>query len=196
MRLGHKVNGQSKPLAIYLKFLGPKDIAGRTVVYQDGQNDGQMVVRRGGQRLGDVVRSIDPESDLARKESLVDIRHMGVANMVSEIVKHLHEDMNADPTGENTKLEIFRNAKINGQSCTHIRISHPERAEKLKIHLVNIYVDDSFHLPIRIEAYGWPLSDGKDPPLLAEFTYTDIKVNVGLTDRDFDPDRLRTARRR
>ena len=139
VRLPQTANGQTKPLAVYMKFLGPKEIAGRTVVYVEGQNEGKMVVRRGGQRFGDVITNVDPDSDLARTESLMDIRHVGVAHMVSEIVKHLHEDMEADPTGENTELEVFKNAKINDRLCTHVRIKHLKRQTNLKFHEVNVY---------------------------------------------------------
>lgn len=195
VRLAQNDGEESKPLAIYLKFLRPSDIAGRSVVFVQGRNDDQLIVRRGGRRFPDIVREIDPTGNLAMKESTFDIRHMGIADMVSEITQHLREDMTADPTGDNTELQLFQDARINGRGCTHVRIRHPERQKGLKFHLVNIYVDDELHLPVRIEAYDWPLSSGSAPRLLGEFTYTDVKINVGLTDSDFHPDRVRTARR-
>jgi hypothetical protein len=36
-----------------------------------------------------------------------------------------------------------------------------------------------------MEQWGFPVG-GSEPPLIEEYTYTDIKTNVGLTDSDFD----------
>jgi hypothetical protein len=39
---------------------------------------------------------------------------------------------------------------------------------------------------VRYASYGFPVGDSKDLPILEEYTYLDIKLNVGLTDADFD----------
>ena len=57
-------------------------------------------------------------------------------------------------------------------------------------HRAEFFVDDEYHLPIRVVTY-----DCAPPQLLAEFTYTKVKINVGLTDQDFDERQLRTASR-
>jgi len=44
--------------------------------------------------------------------------------------------------------------------------------------------------PIRVESYDWPKTPGAKPDVLGIFTYTKLKVNVGLTDADFDAQRL------
>ena len=49
-----------------------------------------------------------------------------------------------------------------------------------------VYIDKENNLPIRFEAYDWP-KGGKAPDLMEEYTYSDLRVNVGLTPRDFDP---------
>jgi hypothetical protein len=41
-------------------------------------------------------------------------------------------------------------------------------------------------LPIRFEAYDWPKHKGAEPELAEEYTYSNLKLNVGLSDRDFD----------
>ena len=40
---------------------------------------------------------------------------------------------------------------------------------------------------IRYASWSWPTEPGGQPVLEEEYTYSDIKVNVGLTDLDFDP---------
>ena len=45
----------------------------------------------------------------------------------------------------------------------------------------------SGNFPVRYIAYGWPAKGEKGDPILEEFNYTNIELNVGLTDLDFDP---------
>ena len=52
--------------------------------------------------------------------------------------------------------------------------------------MARIFVDDKLQLPLRYSAYDWPDEEGGDLLLLEEYTYTDVKLNVGLTDWDFD----------
>jgi hypothetical protein len=42
-------------------------------------------------------------------------------------------------------------------------------------------------VPVHYEAYDWPKQPGEPPVLLERYTYTDLKLNPGLTDADFDP---------
>jgi len=35
-------------------------------------------------------------------------------------------------------------------------------------------------------AYDWPTTPGGEAPLIEEYTYYNVKLNVGLTDLDFD----------
>lgn len=50
-------------------------------------------------------------------------------------------------------------------------------------------MDDEYNLPIRYEAYDWPRNGDSvsQDDLLEEYTYVNLKTNVGLSDRDFDP---------
>jgi hypothetical protein len=49
-----------------------------------------------------------------------------------------------------------------------------------------IFVDDELQLPVRFASFDWPAEEGGNLVLLEEYTYTDVKLNVGLTDWDFD----------
>ena len=63
---------------------------------------------------------------------------------------------------------------------------YPEYRKNLTFHLARIFVDDQLDVPVRYAAYWWPKNEGGAPQLLEEYTYTDLKLNVGLTDQDFD----------
>ena len=52
--------------------------------------------------------------------------------------------------------------------------------------LTRVYFVHESNLPIRAEQFGWPEKAGDKPPLIEVYDYADLKVNVGLTDADFD----------
>ena len=44
-----------------------------------------------------------------------------------------------------------------------------------------------FNIPIRYIAYDWPAVEGDQLKVIEEYNYLNLKMNVGLTDADFDP---------
>jgi hypothetical protein len=71
--------------------------------------------------------------------------------------------------------------------CEAVEISHHQEQPGLTYQVGRVYVHKQSRLPVRAELYGWPAAAGDDPPLLEQYTYTDVKTNVGLSDADFDP---------
>ena len=49
-----------------------------------------------------------------------------------------------------------------------------------------MFIDKELNVPIRYAAYGWPEKKGGKPTLEEEYTYLNMKLNVGLTDADFN----------
>ena len=50
-----------------------------------------------------------------------------------------------------------------------------------------IVIDTECDVPVHYEAYEWP-AKGQKPFLSETYSYYDLKLDIGLTDRDFDPD--------
>ncbi len=155
------------------------------MLYVEGRNDNKMLVRNGGKRFSYVTVKLDPNSDAALSESLVPITGIGFASVTESLIGLIRQDIERDPGGTNTKVKFFRRAKINGRVCTRISVLHPTPDPVLEFAEANVYVDDELHVPIRIEALIWPKTTGEAKPLLFEYTYTDLRLNVGLTDADF-----------
>jgi hypothetical protein len=68
-----------------------------------------------------------------------------------------------------------------------IESTHPQKHPSYLFHKIKVYIDREHGLPIRFEAYDWPKRPGHAPELLEEYTYDKLRLNVGLTDHDFDP---------
>jgi hypothetical protein len=183
VRHEQKVDGRIVvPFAVHLKFLGPERVEGREVLFIEGQNDGKMFARRGGLRFGYMAARIDPAGDMAMRDNRYPITQMGMLHLVRQLVERAEGDLHY---GE-CEAKFFRGSKINGRSCTEIKVTHPIRRDHFHYHLARILIDDELRVPIHYEAYDWPGKEGDPPPLTESYSYLDLKLNVGLTDRDFD----------
>jgi hypothetical protein len=186
-------SGAEEPLAIFLEYLAPARLEGRRVLFVEGCNNNRMLVRKGGPRLSDITVHVSLDSEMAKRESGNPITEISFNRLVAKLVERIEEAMQGDPTGENTQVESFDDVKINGRPCLCIRVTHPERQEGLRAHLTHVFIDKERQLPVRLEVYDWPESQDAEPPLLSEITYTDIKINVGLGNGDFDSSVVTTA---
>jgi len=184
----------AQPLSIYLHFLGPELVAGRKIVFVEGQNDGKMLVRNGGRHFDYVVARIDPDGKNAREESLVPITQISFTRLLGKMVEVLERHRLADPTGENTEAVRIAGARINQRPCTLVRVTHPRKMDGLEFHVANVFVDDELHVPVRVDYSDWPKYPRGPVPLIAEYTYTELKLNVNLPDAAFSRGRLRSPR--
>jgi len=184
---------REQPLSLYLYFLGPKNVIGRKVIYVDGQNNGEMLVRNGGKHFDYVTANLDPNGETAKEETLVPVTEIGFNRLLAHMIGVLRKHEQIDAAGQNSKAERISGAKINGRTCTVIRIIHPEKMSGLEFHQANVFVDNELNVPIRVDYSDWPTAPGRPAPLIAEYTYTDLKLNVGLNDGSFDRSRLRGA---
>lgn len=177
-------------LSVYAHYLAPKRLRGRKVLFVSGQNDGKMLVRKGGHRFSYFKTNVDLDSGIARRESRHPITELDIRRLLERLIEQVVVDMSIDSDATNTQVRFFKNAKVDGRGCTRIEVLHPKTQKGLEFYLANVYVDDQLHVPIRIEGYDWPKSDGQLPPLIEEYTYTKLRLNVGLTDADFSPSNL------
>jgi len=172
------------PLSVYLRFLKPEDIKGREVVWVEGANGNKMRAHEGG-LLGRTLPSVwlDPHGVLAMRGQLHPINEIGIENLVAELIKRGEREKQY---GE-CEVTFQKGAKINGRPCTVLSVRHPEQREHFEFHLAQIFIDDEYNLPVRYAAFHWPTrKDDQTGPVLEEYTYLDLKLNVGLTDADFD----------
>ncbi len=188
MKVRHEVapsRGIVTPYSVYAHYLAPTRVKGREVLYVAGWNNGRIRVRKGGGRFSYVQVNVDPTSSAALRESLYPITDVGISSVLRRLVERIEDDMVADPTGMNTRVQFYQHARVSGRECTHVRVLHPKRLPGFVFYLANVYVDNELHVPIRIEGHDWPASGSEAPELLEEYTFTKLRLNVGLTDADF-----------
>ena len=181
----------TQPLSVLLEFLGPSDVEGRKALFVAGKNDNKLLVRKGGKRFGYVVVEIDPFGESVQRESLMPINEIGFSHVLDRTIRALEKDVVADPSGDNTIVEHITTATINGRPCQMLRITHPLRRDDLQFYSASMSIDSELHVPVRFDVYDWPETPGEQPPLTAEFTYTNVTLNTNLDDAIFAPAMLR-----
>ncbi len=180
-----EANGKiTSPLSVYMKFIGPRDILGRECIWVEGQNNNKMRAHEGGVK-GRFMPSVwlDPDGPIAMSGQLHPIYDIGIENLVIKLIERGEKEKKYPECD----VEFIKNAKINGRVCTVLRVVHPIQRPHFEFHRAEIFIDDQLNVPVRYAAFYWPAKSGGEDDLLEAYTYTNLKVNVGLTDADFDP---------
>ncbi|MEM1068553.1 MAG: DUF1571 domain-containing protein, partial [Planctomycetota bacterium] len=150
----------------------------------EGQNDGKMIAHEGGLKgkfLPTV--SIPPDGMLAMRGQRYPLTEIGVENLIVKLIER-GEQAKRVP---NVKCEFRKNAKVNDRICTVLQVTQPVKSPELEFYQAQVFIDDAINLPIRYIAYDWPTRQGAPLQVLEEYNYLNLKINVGLTDQDFDP---------
>jgi hypothetical protein len=174
---------RQKPQSVYLKFLKPDNVKGREVIFVAGENGGKLIAREGSgvKRLIGMVQ-LEPTSALAMAGQRYPINNSGIAFLTKRLIEVAEQDRKY---GE-VEVHFYKDAKVGDRSCLLIEVIHPVPRRVFLFHKAVIYIDDELQVPIHYKAYLWPKKPGDDPPLDESYTYANLKLNVGLTDADFD----------
>ena len=173
-----------QPLSVYLKFVKPKGTEGREVVWIEGKNNNKLRAHEGG-TSGRFLPSVwlDPEGMLAMRGQLHPIYDIGIENLVAKLIERGTKERQYDEC----EVSFRPGAKINGRLCTVLEVKHPTPRPHFEFYLAQIFIDDELKVPVRYAAYLWPETPGaKELPVIEQYTYLNLKLNVGLTDADFD----------
>ena len=166
--------------SVYLRFLKPD--AGQEVIWVDGWNDDKLAAQA--TVFGTVIRlNLKPNSMLAMKNSRHPIMDIGFRNLLAKML----EKGNRDREHGECEVTIKRNIEIEGRKCVMLEVRHPVKRDHFEFHIARVYLDEELEIPIGYEGYVWPKLEGGEPRLLEKYFYTNLKLNVGLTDSDFDP---------
>ncbi len=173
------------PLSVYVTFLSPAASKGREVIYVENRNNGAIIAHEGGfkGRLLPTVE-IQPTGMLAMRGQRYPLTEIGVENL---IVKLIERGETARQYSD-VQAKFMKNARVKDRTCTVLQVTQPTKRPDLEFYLAQVFIDDQLQIPIRYVAYDWPKLESQKPEVIEEYTYIDLKVNVGLTDLDFSRD--------
>ncbi len=171
---------RTKPQSIYLRFQQPA--TGREAIYIAGRHGGKVLAHDVGfNKLVAGTLALEPTSSRAMDECRHPITEAGIGPLLDTVSKRWAVEL--DPNETAVK---FADMLVGEQHCTMIETTHPKKSRAFMFYRVRLYIDKDLGLPIRFEAYDWPKHKRAEPELAEEYTYTGLKLNVGLSDLDFD----------
>lgn len=178
-------DGRVVPFGVYLGFLKPETMKGREVIYVAGTNDGKLVAHEGGLK-GRFLPTVSllPTSTLALRGNRYPITEIGIKTLTERLI----EKGSRDRTLGSCEVRMVDGAKVKDRVCTMLEVKHPDRKPEYEFHVARIFLDNELNIPIRYESYDWPSSPDGPPQLIEEYTYMNLKLNVGLQDQDFNRD--------
>lgn len=174
-------------MAVYLAFKSPESMNGREVIWVEDRNDGKLVAHDTG--LAALIKiSLDPKGFLAMQGNRYPLTEIGFKNLVRQLLvrsEWVKEEGGADVT-------FVDSFEVGDRDCLLIQV-RPKSTNglvkpntKLDFSLAEIAIDKERQIPLRYVAYGIAAEGQDSPPLLEEYTYYDVELNVGLTEQDFD----------
>ena len=172
---------RTEPRSIYLKFQQPS--AGREAIYIVGQHNGKVLAHDVGiNRFLAGTLHLDPNGGRAMEDCRHPISEAGIGPLLTTLETRWSSEL--DPA---EAVVIFHNEQmVGGRRCMMIETTHPEKRPEFMFYRVRLFIDEEIGLPIHFEAYDWPIAPGMLADIVEEYSYRDLKLNVGLSDIDFD----------
>ncbi len=169
-------------LHAYLRFTKPLSVAGREVIWIEGKNDNQITVHEAGM-LNLMSMNLDPNGTLAMVGSKYPITEIGIEKLLEKLIERGTKDKRSEPS----EVTVTPGSLFGDLPCDRIRIVHPKKQDGFDFHIAEVWIDPRNEIPLYYASYDWPKNPGESPELLEEYGYSDLQLNVGLSDSDFDP---------
>lgn len=169
-----------KPFKIYLKWLSGKN-KGSQLLYVEGKYDNKMIIRKGGGLLKVFgTMEMDPDGFWLKKFTKHSIKEAGFGG----IIEKSNEAFKAATENNHIAAAQCTIEDLDGRPAHKmVLVLAPEGEENGYYCRSAIqYFDTETYLPIKSTFWLW------EDDTAETFTYSDIKLNVGLTEDDFDRD--------
>ncbi len=163
-----------KPLKVYMKWIEDPS-KGTEALYVDGSNGNKLLVHRGG-LLGILTLSLDPRGSLAMTRNRHPITEVGFGYLIDGLQRNIRTAL------LHGELEVIRLAEetFRGRSATVVQAKFTPRAGRTYYTSRMVFhIDTELQLPVGAVFY-----DEADT-LIERYSYSDVKLNVGLTSLDF-----------
>lgn len=168
------------PLSVYVKFINP--YPGREVLYNAGRSKTKLIAMEGSgwkRNFGKVKIPVDGR--LAMEGQRYNITNTGMLYLTEELLKVAQADTKY---GE---CEVkYGVVDIADRPCTMIRVEHPVPRSNFRFNVARIFIDHEHRIPTGYDAYTWPAEPGGKPILEESYFHTNVELNPGFTEADFD----------
>ena len=166
-----------EPMQVYMKVLdGPSK--GREAIYVGGRDGNRVLVHEPGGISSHFTVLLATDSPYVMERNRHTAEEIGIGYMTELITS------NFERAGRAGDLEV-RDLGTQTEDGRTLRVFEgilPSNPTKNYYgYRATVAIDEEWKLPVAVKVYDW------DDKLVENYHYSDIRVNVGLSDKDFDP---------
>jgi hypothetical protein len=164
-----------RPFKVYMRWLKPSK--GQESLYIEGANKNKIRAHGSG-LIGLVTVNLDPTGSQAMENSRHPITEAGLHNLVGKVAANLRRGVRS---GELVSKDHGEQT-VYGRKTSELEGILPKAASKgYYCYRCVVNVDLETRMPIRVQIFDW------EDRLVESYGYELLKLNPGLTDKDFDP---------
>ncbi len=173
---------RTNPGGVYVRFARPDSVAGMEVAYSAARKSLKMRYRPAGTAGAKGFRTID----LDDAKFLAENRHPVTEWTMAAVIDRVSAAAAREKT-LNNPVEVYSGEyQFAGRNVTRYEILTRRPHAFRYAHRMLIYVDKETKLPLRYEAYDQPKSGAAVGDLFEAYSFSDVKLNVGLGENAFD----------
>jgi hypothetical protein len=172
------------PFSVYLRFIAPPDRQGDEAIYVAGANNGNLLGHTTGLmgKLGTIP--LPPTGIVAMYGQRHPITDTGIQHLTQLLLAGAERQM------KNPACRVHCTSGVKLQDrvcqCVEVTVPKPNGARPGAAFIAKVFIDKQWNLPIRYEMYEWSGDTAEQPLLMELYAYSDLKLNNGFTDADFD----------
>ena len=166
-----------KPMQVYMKWLSEsgKD---REAIFVKGRDNDRVLVHEPGWLLGNFTAVIPTDGSDIMGRSRHPFDEIGIGRMIDLLINSFEK---ANAAGD-LRLVDHGAVQETGRTLRMVEGILPRSPEKkYYCYRAVVTIDEGWKLPVAVKVYDW------DDRLVEHYRYSDIHINPGLSDLDFDP---------
>src|SRR5262249_41598445 len=126
--------------------------------------------------------NLDPRDPRAQEGNRHTITEAGIGNLIEQYTQGWESARRWNRT--HVRIAEY---EYNRPRCTRVETHQLENVGgQMPCQRSVVYFDKETRLPIRVENYDWSRQAGAAGDLLEEYSYADLRLNVGLGDQHFN----------
>lgn len=170
---------RAEPFAVFFHFTGPKSVQGQEAAYMAGKNEGKARVKGAGLKglVGYLTLAVDDPKIMSDNRHTID--QAGIGKLIEQI-----GDVDKKAGGVKSKI-LLSEVQFDKRDCLKLEITLEDKHPDIPYRSI-IYFDKALKLPVRVENYEAPKKGKTEPELLEMYSYTQLKLNVGLKEEIFE----------
>ena len=169
------------PFSVHIRFLEPSSVAGEEAIYVEGRYDNKIVAHSTGILgwLGTV--HLDPSGSMAMKGNRYPITDAGLMRLLEKL-----DAICRSKTIESCSVRMQEGVILDGRPCDLLELVQHPPAPVPGFSRIQALFDREFGVLVHYEVHA--IDAMRRDVLIESHTFTDLRLDPGLTDQDFDPE--------